>query len=44
MGKFNKTGKREMQNKYEETLKLENKLEKTPVEEAIKKQKAIDNN
>ena len=33
----------EMQNKYEETLKLENKLEKTPVEEAIKKQKAIDN-
>ena len=33
----------EMQNKYEETLKLENKLEKTQVEEAIKKQKAIDN-
>ena len=29
----------EMQNKYEETIKLENKLEKTPIEEAIKKYK-----
>ena len=28
----------EMQNKYEETLKLENKLEETPVEEAIQLQ------
>ena len=29
----------EMQNKYEETIKLENKLEETPVEEAIRKHK-----